>query len=254
MKELYDKTALITGSTSGIGRAAAIGLAKQMVKVCITGLERSLGEETAGEIEAAGGEALFVQADLRDPAAPPEIVRQTTDRWGRLDIVVNSAGLPCNKPYDRITHDEWDRLFDVNVKAAFFVVQEALPWLIQSKGVVINISSTARLINERNNLVYDTLKAALNHMTRGLALDLRETGVRVNAIMPGGTATPMLMRWFEQQGITGEEAKRAYQASLREEMVADPKRIADAIVMLAGDRASWINSAEIPVDGGKYLG
>ncbi len=184
------KIALITGSTSGIGRAA-VELARHGVKVFVHGMNEERGHLVVDEINSFGGIAVFIKQNLALREAPREIIQQAVGHWGALDILVNNAALICNKPLENIQHEDWDSLFAVNVKAPFFLTQEALPWLKQSSnGVVINVSSINRLVNAHHNLVYDTMKAALNHMSRGLSLDLREANIRVNAIMPGGTATP----------------------------------------------------------------
>ncbi|MBW7461990.1 SDR family oxidoreductase, partial [Paenibacillus sepulcri] len=133
-----------------------------------------------------------------DRDAPARLVHEAAGRWGTIDIVVNNAALVCNKPVEEIVHEDWDRLLNVNLKAPFFLIQAALPWLRESRGSVINISSINGIRNDNNNLVYDTIKAGLNHMTQGLALDLRTAGIRFNALMPGGVATPLLNQWFRQ--------------------------------------------------------
>lgn len=253
MDDLKGKVALITGSTSGIGRAAAVTLAKNGTKVTVTGRERIRGEEVVAEIAAVGGEAIFVQADLTDADTPSRLVAQTMDRWGKLDIVINNAAVVCNKPLEEVNHQDWDRLFTINLKAPFFLVQAALPSLEKSKGVILNISSINRWNNGRNNLVYDSMKACLNHMTRGLALDLREKGIRANVLMPGGVATPLLLEWFEQQHQSKEAALQAYEKADGSRL-GKPQQIADLIAMMVSDQASWVNGAEIPVDGGYFLG
>lgn len=250
---LEGKVAIITGSTSGIGKAAARLLAGDGVKVLVTGLDSPGGEQTVQEIIHSGGEAFFVEADLLNPGTPATLVQQTVERWGRLDIVVNNAAMVCSKPIEQITHADWDRLFQVNLKAPFFLIQESLPWLRQRKGSVINVSSINAIRNAPNNVVYDTLKAALNHMTTGLALDLKEAGVRLNVLMPGGVATPLLNEWFRQFIEDPAEADRAADASKQQPSVGSPEQIALAILYLCREELSWINGAAIPVDGGFHL-
>ncbi|GMX63730.1 glucose 1-dehydrogenase [Paenibacillus elgii] len=252
MEDLHGKIALVTGSTSGIGKATAIKLARHGVKVAIHGLNEEHGRQVVEEICDLGGDAIFISQNLSLRDAPKRLVERIIDRWGGLDILVNNAALICNKPIEDIQHEDWDSLFEVNVKAPFFLTQEALPWLKRSgEGVVINVSSINRLVNCPNNLVYDAMKAALNHMSRGLSMDLRETNIRVNAIMPGGTATPLLNEWFNMTNRTPEEIEQIYKEAKN---VATPEQIANVIVLLASKRSSWINGAEIPVDGGYHIG
>lgn len=249
MQDLQGKVAIITGSTSGIGKAAALTLAGYGVKVVISGRDLTRGEEVVAEIVRNGGSALFVIADLADEDAPERLVSAGVEAWERIDIVINNAALTCNKSLENVNHEDWNRLFAVNVKAAFFIVKAALPWLKLNNGNVINVSSINRLINIPDNLIYDVMKAALNHMTRGLSLDLRKMGIRVNAIMPGGTATPMLTEWLERVLPTSDISKIEEQ-----ENVASPQKIADVIVFLCSEKSGWINGAEIPLDGGYFLG
>ncbi|WP_171683799.1 SDR family NAD(P)-dependent oxidoreductase [Paenibacillus planticolens] len=173
---LSDKVAIVTGSTSGIGESIAKTLAKQGVKVLVTGKEQEQGERIVEAIKSEGGAACLFISDLLDPRTPDQLVELAVSEWGRVDIIVNNAAMVCNKPIEDITHDDWDRLFTVNLKAPFFLVQAALPYLKAHKGTVINISSINGKLNDYHNLVYDTMKAGLNHMTSGLALDFPQRG------------------------------------------------------------------------------
>ncbi|GGD53885.1 SDR family NAD(P)-dependent oxidoreductase [Paenibacillus nasutitermitis] len=247
------KTAIITGSTSGIGQAAAETLARHGARVLISGRDRERGEGIVRGITESGGDAHFLQADLADRSSPDRLVREALGRWGRIDIIVNNAALVCHKPVDEITHEDWDRLLAVNLKAPFFLVQAALAHLKENGGSVINISSINAIHNDSNNLVYDTIKAGLNHMTRGLALDLREAGIRFNVLMPGGIDTPLLNQWFGQFAGSPEEADRMAEAAKQEPNVGSPQQIADAVLFLSGSKSSWVNGAIVPVDGGYHL-
>ncbi|WP_308635154.1 SDR family NAD(P)-dependent oxidoreductase [Paenibacillus silvisoli] len=251
---LTGKAAIITGSTSGIGEAAAYKLAGLGAKVLVTGRDQERGTKVVAEIDRSGGEALFVKADLSDPAAPAELVRSALDAWGRLDIVVNNAALVCSKPLADVTHQDWDRLFAVNVKAGFFLIQAALPHLRGVQGAVVNVSSINGLINDRDNLVYDTMKAALNHMTRGLALELRKEGVRFNALLPAGVATPLIEQWLQQRTGDAEAARLAAERVYVDPQIGKPEQIASAIAFLVSPEASWVNGAIIPIEGGFTLG
>jgi NAD(P)-dependent dehydrogenase (short-subunit alcohol dehydrogenase family) len=256
MNKERQRTAIVTGSTSGIGEATARALAAEGVHVVVTGLDAEQGALIVREINESetGGQALFVDGDLSDEATPERLVESARKAWGRLDVIVNNASIVCNKPIMRVTHDDWDRLFAVNVKAGFFLVQAALPLLKESRGSVVNISSINGLLNDRNNLVYDVMKAALNHMTRGLAMELRSDGVRVNALMPAGVATPLLNQWLTQALGDETRANEVALGLMNAPNVGKPWQIADAILFLAGERASWINGAVIPIEGGYSIG
>ncbi|SFS55441.1 SDR family NAD(P)-dependent oxidoreductase [Paenibacillus sp. BC26] len=254
MKSLHNKTAIITGSTSGIGEATAYKLAELGAKVLVTGRDPERGSKVAAEIIGQGGEALFVQADLSDPSVPGKLVQAAISQWGRLDIVVNNAALVCSKPLAEVTHQDWDRLFAVNVKAGFFLIQAALPYLRETQGAVVNVSSINGEINAHDNLVYDTMKAALNHMTRGLAFELRKEGVRFNALLPAGVATPLLEQWLQQKLGDPEAAKQAADRSYDDPRVGKPEQIASAVAFLVSQESSWVNGALIPIEGGFTLG
>jgi len=254
IQDFGGKTAIVTGSTSGIGRAVAEKLAARGARVIVHGRSEEGGRNTVAAIRAAGGIARFVQADLLEPDAVDRLGDEAVRAWGRIDYIVNNAALVCNKPIEDIRHDDWDRLFYVNVKTPFFLVQQALPWLIESKGAVVNVGSINGTLNRPGNVVYDSMKACLNHMTRGLALDLREKGVRVNTLMPGGIATPLIDQWFHQMYGDPIEAQRLADAEKAKPFMGRPEQIADAAVFLLGAGASWINGAVIPIDGGYNIG
>jgi NAD(P)-dependent dehydrogenase (short-subunit alcohol dehydrogenase family) len=248
------QVALVTGATNGIGKAAAEKLAALGAKVAVCGRDQVRGEESAARIVSAGGEAVFIRADLSDPGAPAYMVDRVIKQWGTLDILINNAATVCNKPVEEISHDDWDRLYAVNLKSPFFTIQAALPWLKLSHGTVINVSSINAVKNGSNNVIYDALKAALNHMSRGLAKDLREHEIRLNVLMPGGTRTPLLYEWFGQIIADPDALQRKIQSVQSQDRFADPEFMSEAIAFLADrSKSHWINGAAIPIDGGALL-
>lgn len=252
---LEGKTAIITGSTSGIGEAIARLYARHGAKVTVTGRHLERGRDIVRSIEADGGEAWFVGANLADHQDCVRMVEAAANRFHGIDILVNNAAMVCSKSVKAITTRDWDELFAVNLKAPFLLAQAALPWLEKSgQGQVINVSSINAVRNGARNLVYDSLKAGLNHMTRGLALDLRKKGIRCNALMPGGTHTPLLEQWAGMYLGTPEKLAASKAQLIGNASVAEPGQIAGAALMLACDYSSWVNGAEIAVDGGCYLG
>lgn len=251
---LINKVAIITGSTSGIGESVASTFAEHGAKVLVTGLDAERGLAIAGRIASEGGEAIFVPADLSDLDSPALLVRKAVEEWGRIDIVVNNAALICHKPNKEVTHGDWDRLFAVNVKAAFFLIQAALPYLEKSKGAVVNVSSINGVRNAQDNLVYDTMKAALNHMTSGFVIDNLKSGIRFNSVMPAGVHTPLLEQWVKEAAKNDGPRSVTMEQLSNSPAVAQPRQIADAIVLLASGLASWMNGAIIPLEGGFSLG
>lgn len=251
---LADKVAIITGSTKGIGEAAATAMAKEGARVLVTGREKSAGEAVVESIRRAGGTAAFLEGDLLDKDSPTRLVKTAVQLWNRIDIVVNNAAMTCNKEVPLVMHEDWDRLFAVNVKSAFFLIQQALPYLLESHGSVINVSSINGIRNDKHNMVYDVMKTALNHMTSGFALDYRERGVRFNALLPGGVETPMLESWLKGKYPQPHQFQEVMDALRDSPSLAKPWQIANMIVLLASDRASWLNGAIIPLEGGFTLG
>lgn len=251
---LQDKVAIVTGSASGIGKAAAETLTRSHVKVVICDRDQDLGEQVVSDIRRNGGSAVFLHVDLLDPLAAELMVKQAVDTWGRIDFIINSAAIVCNKALESVTHEDWDRVFAVNLKACFFLVQSALPYLKESRGSIVNISSLGGVINSSHNFVYDSLKAALNQLTTGMALELREFGVRCNALMPGGIDTPLLKTWFHQSVDDPEEAEQVAELEKHSPRCGAPQQVADAVLFLCSEQASWVNGALIPIDGGYHLG
>lgn len=250
---MHRKTAVVTGSTSGIGKAAAQRLAADGFEVWVTGRDAARGEETAEHIRSAGGKAYFYRADLTDESEIRALAAAAAAATGRIDVLVNNAAAICHKPVDEITAADIDRVYALNVKAPLLLIQASLPWLRQAEGTIINISSVNGFRNDKHNLVYDMMKAALNHMTRGLALDLFDDGIRVNVVMPGGVDTPLLKQWFHQVYSDDRTASQQYESSRNNPLLGTPQQIADVISFLASSQAAWVNGAQIPVDGGVHL-
>ncbi|MEC0089610.1 SDR family NAD(P)-dependent oxidoreductase [Paenibacillus macquariensis] len=254
MAEFLGKVAIVTGSTSGIGKAVAETLASQGAHVVICGRNEEKGRQVVEGIEHAGGVALFVQVDQSVPYATDRIVEEAVKAWGRIDIIINNAALVCNKPIEAVKHEDWDRLFTVNIKSGFFLVQKALPYLQKTRGSIVNISSLNSQKNIAGNFIYDSLKAALNHLTTGLALDLRDMGIRCNALLPAGIATPLLNDWFKQLMEDPSEAERIAESEKLRADVGEPQQVADVVLFLCSSHASWVNGALIPLHGGYQIG
>lgn len=242
------RVAIITGATTGLGAATAELFARSGYRVLATALNDDGG--FIAKLQAQNLEIVFFPADLRDAQKSARaIVERSTQLYGRIDVVVNCAARISHKPVVEVEEADWDEIFAVNLKAPFFISQSAFPHLSKTKGCIINISSTnAWRVNLKNQL-YDSLKAALNHLTKGLALEFREADVRVNALMPGAMRTPLIDEWLEL--YLGRAAEGA---DLQGANVATPEMVAKVILGLATDEMRWINGAEIPVDGGYHLG
>jgi NAD(P)-dependent dehydrogenase (short-subunit alcohol dehydrogenase family) len=238
-------TALITGGTSGIGFATAKKLAQLGNHVLVVGRNAERGKNAIEEIRAAGGIADFISSDLRDAASAREVAAKAVKLGnGHVDILINNAGIYPFGLSHEMTEEQFDRVFSVNVKAPYFLVAELAPQMAKSgKGAIVNISTMVADYGMPGMSLYSASKAAINILTKAWAAEYGPKGVRVNAVSPGPTRT-------EGTDAMGEGLEQlAAQAPAGRPATAE--EIAEAIVFLATDRASFIQGAKLAVDGGR---
>ncbi len=238
-------TALITGGTSGIGRATANKLAQLGIYVLVVGRNAERGKNTVDEIRAAGGKGDFISADLQDAASARTVAKQAIELGsGHVDILINNAGIYPFGPTHEMTEEQFDRVFSINVKVPYFLVAELAPLMAKTgKGAIVNLSTMAADYGALGMSLYGSSKAAINLLTKTWAAEYGPRGVRVNAVSPGPTIT-------EGTEAMGEGLKQlAAQGPAGRPATAD--EIAEAIVFLATERASFIYGAKIAVDGGR---
>lgn len=244
---------LVTGSTSGIGLATARRLHDDGARVILHG-RRSPSELPDLVLELLESDRVsYVVADLSKPDQARELADLARQQAGSLSGVVLNAAVELHKPWDETTAAEWDSVMSVNVRSALLITQGAAPYLTESQGSIVVVSSTNALRVNTSNLVYDSSKAALNHMARALALELKSEGVRVNTVMPGGVDTPMLSRWLGDYAGSPAAAKKVLEDGISSGAVGTPDDIASAILFLLSDDARWVTGAQLVVDGGAYL-
>jgi NAD(P)-dependent dehydrogenase (short-subunit alcohol dehydrogenase family) len=236
--DLQDRTALVTGATSGLGRSIAFQLARQGAEVIVHGRNAARGAETIDAITAAGGRARFVAADLADP----DDLQLLVEDVGDLDVLVNNAGFSWFGPTADLDVATFDALFVSDVRAPYFLVAAFAPKMAANrKGSIINVSSMAGQIGLAGGAAYGATKAALSSMTRAWAAEFSPSGVRVNAIAPGPVYTrPEARELFDTLGAT-TPMNRA----------ANPEEIAEVVGFLASPRASYVTGAIIAADGGR---
>ena len=237
--------ALITGGTSGIGRAVANKVAQLGMHVLVVGRNLERGEKTVAEIRAAGGQADFISSDLRDAASAREVAKRAVELGnGHVDILINNAGIYPSGPTLEMTEELFDRVYSINVKAPYFLVAELAPLMSKrGKGAIVNLSTMAADYGAPGMSLYGSSKAAINLLTKTWAAEYGPSGVRVNAVSPGPTRT-------EGTDRMGEGLEQlAAQAPAGRPATAD--EIAEAIVFLATDRSSFIYGAKLAVDGGR---
>src|SRR5262245_625691 len=238
-------TALITGGTSGIGREVAKKLAQLGMHVIVVGRNAERGEQTVADIHATGGTADFMSSDLRDASSARDVARRAVELGnGHVDILINNAGIYPFGPTHDMTEDLFERVYALNVKVPYFLVAALAPLMAQrGKGAIVNLSTMAAEYGAPGMSLYGSSKAALNLLTKTWAAEYGPSGVRVNAVSPGPTRT-------EGTDAMGEGLEHlAAQAPAGRPATAD--EIAEAIVFLAMDRASFIHGAKLAVDGGR---
>lgn len=238
-------TALITGGTSGIGRAVANKLARLGVHALVVGRNAERGEKTIAEIRAAGGRADFIASDLFDAASVRQVARKAVELGdGHVDILINNAGIFPFGPTHEMNEESFDRVYALNVKAPYFLVAELAPLMAKrGKGAIVNLSTMVSDYGMSGMSLYGSSKAAINLLTKAWAAEYGPSGVRINAVSPGPTRT-------EGTAVMGEGLERlAAEAPAGRPAEAD--EIAEAIVFLATDRASFIQGAKLAVDGGR---
>lgn len=246
------QNAIVTGATSGIGRATAIRLGRDGWGVTVIGRHTAALDEVAREVQAAGGRSTLFSADLTDPETTPLIVTHHLATFGTLHLLVNAAGIIASGSVETTVLEEGDYMMGLNVRVPLMLMQATVPSLALTRGSVVNVSSVAGLRAFPNLLVYCISKAALDQLTRCAALDLAPKGIRVNAVNPGVVVSNLHRR----SGMTED----SYAAFLEHSKTThplgrtgEPDEIADLIAFLASDRASWITGETISIDGGRHL-
>jgi len=244
--------ALVTGATSGIGRATALRLAADRYQVVLVGRDASALSETAAAIRAGGGTCESLAQDVLLPDAPARIVRFAVDRFGGVDALVNAAGIIGSGTIETTTDPAWDQMMDINARAPFRLMREAAPHLIARKGAVVNVSSVTGVRSFPGVLAYCVSKAAVDQLTRCAALELADRGVRVNAVNPGVVVTNLHRRsgMAEAQYTAFLERSKGTHPMGR---TGTPEEVADLIAFLVSPRSGWITGETISIDGGRHL-
>lgn len=247
---LDGKVALVTGGTSGIGRASAVLFAREGARVALTGRRAAEGEAVVAEIAASGGEAVFLQADLTQIDAIPGIIDRVVARFGRLDAAFNNAGISGGGPLETLDEARWDSLVDTNLKAQFFALKaEAAQMKAQGGGAILFNGSVLAGIAQPGTSIYSATKGGIVSLARAAAVELGPHGIRVNSINPSITRTEMTQGRIVQNPDGTESHPLAYGIPLKR--LAEPEEIAQVALFLLSDRASYVNGQAIIVDGGQ---
>lgn len=243
------KVVVVTGASSGIGRASALGFAREGASVVLVSRDQAALSAVAAE---AAGPTAVVAADVTADGTPARVVGEAVARFGGIDVLVNAAGIIGTAPTDQTPDELFDRMMAINVRAPFRLMREAFPHLRERRGAVVNVSSVNGLRAFAGVAVYCSSKAALDHLTRCAALDWAPHGVRVNCVNPGVTVTNLHRRGGMDETRYAAFLERAKETHpLGRPGQAD--EIADAVLFVASDKAAWMTGDTIAVDGGRHL-
>ena len=251
---LKDKVAIITGAGSGIGAATAVAMAAEGARVVVADVNEAGAKTTVQKIEGAGGHAVAMTADVTRAADNQALVERAVAAWGRLDIYFANAGVPQWKTdVEGVDEKTFDTIFDVNVKGVYLGAKYALPVMKRARrGVFLITASTAALRPRPGGQIYAASKGAVVTLAKALALEVAPHGVRVVAICPVATHTPMLPTFMGKQQVDDEGLKR-YEATVPLGRLNQPDDIAHAAIFLASDDAAMITGSTLEVDGGRCI-
>lgn len=254
MPRLKNKVAVVTGGSHGIGSATCEALAREGAKVAITDVADKEGQRLAGRIQAECSDkdrAHFWHLDVTDEGAVEQVLREVAERFGRIDVLVNNAGVAgANKPTDEVTLEEWERVIAINVRGVFLCTKYAIPHLRRSHGSIINLSSIYGIISAPDLPPYHASKGAVRSMTKTDALLYAKEGIRVNSVHPGFIWTPLVEELAQNSELGPDAFRRELDSRHPIGHVGEPEDIAYGIVYLASDEAKFVTGSELVIDGG----
>lgn len=250
MGRVTGKAAIVTGGAAGIGRACALALAREGARVTVADVDEAGGADTVAAIQSAGGEAFFRRADVGVTEDVRELVRQASGRWGRLDVMVNNAGVGISGSVTEIPEDDWERVLSVNLSGVWRGMRFAIPEMLKTGGgSVINTSSVQSVVGFRGWAGYAASKGGINSLTRQAAVEYADQGIRVNAVLPGTIMTPMNER-IMAASPDPSQVERGWLVMHPVGRLGQADEVAALVLFLASDESSFITGELIRVDGG----
>jgi NAD(P)-dependent dehydrogenase (short-subunit alcohol dehydrogenase family) len=247
-----EKVAIITGASSGIGRATALAFGRDGYRILAVGRQAAALQTVAGEIDASGARTAIEAVDVTVAGAAERIVGRALERFGGIDVLVNAAGIIGGGTVENTTDEAWSQMLDINVTAPFRLMRAAVPPLAVRRGAIVNVSSVTGLRSFPGVLAYCVSKAGIDHLTRCAALELAPKGVRVNAVNPGVVVSNLHRRGGmneEQYAVFLERARETHPLG----RPGRPEEVAELILFLGTDRSGWMTGETIPIDGGRHL-
>ena len=247
---LKDKVAIITGAASGIGKATAKLFAEHGAKVVVADIDKDGGSQTVTQIQNGGNAAIFVETDVTIKADTEQMVAQTVETYGKLDILFNNAGIAMRLPVAELPEEDWHRCLDVNLTGVFLCAKAAIPAMLKNGGgSIINMSSIYGVVGADVRAAYVASKGGVTNLTRGMALDYAENNIRVNCICPGFVETPLVAGVIktpeEYQALADKHPMRR---------LGQPEEIAYGALYLASDESAFVTGIALPIDGGYTAG
>ncbi|MBX7174361.1 MAG: glucose 1-dehydrogenase [Pyrinomonadaceae bacterium] len=247
---MQDKVVIITGASSGIGRAATKLFAKNGAKVVAVGRNEKELSSLREDLQEFPGSLKTVFADLRETSQIDRLVTNTIDNFKKLDVLVNAAGIIANGTIENTSLDDWDKMMNINLRSVFYLMNISVPHLIETKGNIVNVSSVTGIRAFPGVLAYCVSKAGIDQLTKCSALELAPKGVRVNAVNPGVVITNL----HKRSGMDDEKYEQFLEHSKTTHPLGrpgEPEEIAELIYFLASDKAGWITGASYEIDGGR---
>lgn len=252
---LAGKIALITGSGSGIGKAAALLFAQEGATVIVNDLDAQKGEETVQEIVEMGSKGIFIQADVTDPASVQAMVEQTIAAFGHIDVLFNNAGISGVGALHEVEPDVWDRVMSVNIRGVYLPSKYALPHMMQRKsGSIINMSSCIAEIGLAKRASYSATKGAVLALTKSMQVDYAPYDIRVNALLPGTILTPFVENYLNNSYENPEAAIESLKKRQLSGELGRPEDVAKAALFLASDESKFMMGSPLYIDGGVVFG